>query len=187
MLGVVVAATAAVVGLRATIDPVRGTNGWNIASFPFVMSDLGTARLVGAGVIASIAFAAAFVVVRRRPALLAPLILLLFLPTTAAVERKPVLDAQHAFYPGGWKSPGEAAPDARSVAYDLDHRQGLYVDQWFMPHARFVLFSGSSQRPPSQYVISSPSWARAHPRLRARELWRDPEGQHALFRVASSP
>ena len=90
-------------------------------------------------------------------------------------------------YPGGWKSPGEAAPDARSVAYDLDHRQGLYVDQWFMPHARFVLFSGSSERPPSQYVISSPSWARAHPRLRARELWRDPEGQHALFRVASSP
>ena len=37
VLGVVVAATAAVVGLRATIDPVRGTNGWNIASFPFVI------------------------------------------------------------------------------------------------------------------------------------------------------
>ena len=67
------------------------------ASFPFVMSDLGTARLVGAAVIACLAFAAAFVVARRAPALLAPLILLLFLPTTAAVERKPVLDAQHAF------------------------------------------------------------------------------------------
>jgi hypothetical protein len=117
--------------------------------------------------------------------MLAPLVLILFLPTTAAAERNPVLSGEHATYPNGWTSPGDAAPGARRVAYDIDHPQGLYVDQWFMPHARFVRFSGSSDPVPAPYVISSPAWAREHPRLRVVELWRDPPSGHVLYRVAA--
>lgn len=186
VLGAIAVATAAVVVLRAGIHPVRGTNGWNIASFPFVMSNLGTVPLVGAGVIASAALVAARGVARRAPAALAPLALLLFLPTTAVVEHNPVLAAQRSFYSDGWTSPGAAAPQARVVAYDIDHRQGLYVDQWFMPHARFVLFSGSSEAPSSRYVISSEAWARRHPSLRVDQLWHDPARKHTLFRVATT-
>jgi hypothetical protein len=184
VVGLIAAATVLVVLLRTTIDPVRGTNGWNIAAFPFVMRDLGTAPLLGAGVIACVAYAAAGLAVRRSPGLLAPLVLLLFLPTTAAAERNPVLSAEDATYPTGWTSPGEAAPRARRVAYDMDHAQGLYVDQWFMPDAHFVRFSGSSDAVPAPYVISSRAWAREHPQLRATELWHDPGRRHVLYRVA---
>jgi hypothetical protein len=184
IVAAILAATVVVVALRATIDPVRAANGWNIASLPFLIRNLGTGPLVGAGVVASAAFAAIVLVARRAPAALAPLVLVLFLPTTAAAEHNPVLSGEDAFYSDGWTSPGDAAPQARVVAYDLDHRQGLYVDQWFMPDARFVLFSGSAGPPPSRYVISSPAWARAHPALRADELWHDPGTRHVLFRVA---
>jgi len=185
-VAVIAAATAAVAVLRMTIAPLRGTNGWNIGSFPFVMSNLGPASLVGAGVVALVAILAAAMVARRVPTAVAPLALLLFLPTTAAAEHNPVLVAQRAAYPAGWKSPGAAAPAARVVAYDVDHHQGLYVNQWFMPHARFVLFSGAAEPPPARYVISSPGWARRHSGLRLDELWHDPADRHALFRVTAT-
>lgn len=184
VVGTVVAATAFVVLLRETIDPARPTNGWNIASFPFVMRNLGPLPLIGAGAAACAAFSVAILVARRRPAFLAPAVLLLFVPTTAAAEHKPVLSGQDAFYGNGWTSPGDAAPRARVVGYDVDHPQGLYVDQWFMRHAHFVLFSGSSDVVPSSYVISAPTWARLHGRLQPKELWHDTASEHGLFRVS---
>ena len=126
------------------------------------------AGLVAAAAIVAVAFAQ-----RRNAAALAPLVLLLFLPTTAVAEHNPVLTAQSAFYPAGWTSPARAADGARSIAFDTDHPGGLYVYQWFASKARFVLFSGSSGRPPSRFVISSPGWGAGHRRLQPAALWND--------------
>src|SRR5207244_12780671 len=107
---------------------------------------------------------------RRDPAAVAPLVLLLFVPTTAVIERNPVLTAQSAFYPSGWTSPAGALDGARSIAFDTDSGGSIFVYQWFASKARLVLFSGSSARPPARFVFSSPGWAAAHRRLHAAPL-----------------
>ena len=185
VVAIMTISTLAAVALRLAIHPSEAPNRWNIASLPFLTLSLGPVSFIGAGVVAVAAAAALVVVGRRRPAALAPLVLVLFLPTTAVVEHNPVLSGQHAVYPNGWTSPGVALGNARLVAYDLDHYDvfGRYSYQWFMPHTRFVLFSGSTARPPVRYVISSRAWASDHPALHARALWDDPGRDQTLFRI----
>jgi hypothetical protein len=113
----------------------------------------------------------------------APLVLLLFLPTTAVAERNPVLTAQSSFYPSGWTSPAAAAEGVRTIAFDTDGGGSLFVYQWFASKARIVLFSGSSERPPARFVFSSPGWAAAHRGLQPAPLWEDPDRHGELFRV----
>jgi hypothetical protein len=166
------------------VQPPGLANRWNVASLPAPTFQLGPKVLLVAGLAAVIAVVAITVVQRRRPAAVAPLVLLLFLPTTAVAERNPVLTAQSAFYPSGWTSPAEAAEGARTIAFDTDSSGSRFVYQWFTPKARLVLFSGSSGRPPSRLVFSSTAWAAAHRGLHPTQLWADPGRGVELFRLA---
>ena len=183
VLAVLVVSTAAAALLRTTVSPPGLANRWNVASLPAPTFQLGPKVLLLAGAVAIVVIVAV-TLVRTRVALgVAPLVLLLFLPTTAVIERNPVLQAQSAFYPSGWTSPGKAADGARSIAFDTDSSGSLFVYQWFASKATFVLFKGSSAQPPASLVISSPAWAAAHDALRPKPLWVD-RGRHAdLFRV----
>lgn len=183
VLAVLVASTAAAALLRTTVDPPGLANRWNVASLPAPTFQLGPKVLLLAGAVAIVVIVAVTLVRRRFALGVAPLVLLLFLPTTAVIERNPVLQAQSAFYPSGWTSPGKAADGARSIAFDTDSSGSLFVYQWFASKEKFVLFKGSAARPPASLVISSPAWATAHKALRPKALWVD-RGRHAeLFRV----
>jgi hypothetical protein len=181
---VVLTATAAI--LRAGVHPPGLANRWNVASLPAPTFALGPGVLVAAGVVAAIAIVFVALVRRREPAAIAPLVLVLFLPTTAVVERKPVLRAQSTFYPSGWTSPARAAGGARTIAFDTDHGGSVWVDQWFASKSRLVLFSGTSQPPPARLVFSSPTWAAAHAPLRPRRLWVDRSRDSDLFALRQS-
>jgi hypothetical protein len=184
-LAVVAAATAAVVTLHAVIHPPREPNRWNVASLPFLTLQLGSISLIGAGLVTGAALLVATRLRRRAPLLLVPAVILAFAATTAVVEREPVLSADRGDYPRGWTSPGTAA-HAGAIAYDTSAYDviGLYVYQWFLPHDRFVLYSGAGI-PHTPYVISSRSWPRRHPGAGARAVWRDPGRDQVLFRLPS--
>jgi len=181
----VVLATAAVVALRVGLDPPRGPNRWNVASLPFPTFGLGVPVLVGAGVVAAGAAVVAGSLVRGAPVLLVPALLLAFIPTTAISERNPAFSGEREVYGNGWTSPAPVVGDAPVVGYDMDAYDifGLYAEQWFMPHSRFVLFNGSTESPPARYVLSDHTWGDRHRRLEARPVWTDPGRDQTLFRI----
>jgi hypothetical protein len=183
VLATVAATTVVTVLLRASVHPAGLANRWNVASLPAPTFQLGPKVLLAAGLSAAIALLVVTIAQRRNPAAVAPLVLLLFVPTTAVIERNPVLTAQSSFYPSDWSSPATAAGGARSVAFDTDSTGSLFVYQWFVADARLVLFSGSSEPPPSRFVISSPEWAAAHRGLHPTPLWDDRGRGVELFRV----
>jgi len=179
----IVLVSAAVALLRAGIHPARAANRWNVASLPAPTFQLGPEVLVAAGLVAAVVTVLLAVTRRRAAAAVAPLVLLLFLPTTAVVENNPVRSGQAGFYPSTWTNP----PTLKgTVAFDTDDSrgQGLWVYQWFVSHARFVLFSGSRERPPARYVITNGAWTRRHAALRPTSLWRDPSRDYELIRLA---
>jgi hypothetical protein len=175
--------TVATALLRAGVHPPGLANRWNVASLPAPTFQLGPKVLIVAGFVAMAAVVAVTVVRRRNPAAIAPLVLLLFLPTTAVAERNPVLTAQSTFYPSGWTSPSKAADGARTIAFDTDGGGSVFVYQWFTSKARLVLFSGASERPPAPFVFSSPGWAAAHRGLHPTQLWDDPGRGDRLFQL----
>lgn len=174
--------TVVVVLLRTGVHPPGFPNRWNVASLPAPTFGLGPKILLAAGVVAAAAFVLLAAVSHRLGLAVAPLALLLFLPTTAVVEHSPVLTAQSAFYPAGWTTPAPAVGDARAVAFDTDGGGSVYVYQWFVPRARFVLFAGAV-RPPEDVVFASPAWARRHRSLAPRLLWSDRSRNGALYRI----
>jgi hypothetical protein len=186
-LVVVVALTVAVAGIRAGVHPPRAPNRWNVAALPFLTLQLGTPSLVGAGVVAAGVLVVVAVLRRRAPRLLVPAVLLVFAATTAVAEHNPVLSGDRAVYPGGWSSPAPVV-QARRIAYDRSAYDviGLFVYQWYLPHTRFVLYSGTG-RPPAQYVISSAGWARRHRGVPAHAVWRDPGRNQLIFRLTRRP
>jgi hypothetical protein len=183
VLAAIAVSTAVIAVLRLAVHPPGEPNRWNIASLPFLTLSLGPLEFLGAGAVAAGVVVGLAILVKRAPALLAPVVLLLFLPTTAVAVNNPVFAGDRSFYPSAWTSPGAAAPDARVVAFDTDHGGGVYVYQWFMPRARFILFSSTAGNPPARYVISSRAWGRLHSRLGARPIWTDPGRDHTLFRL----
>ena len=178
-----VVATAATALLRTTVDPYGLANRWNVASLPAPTFQLGPKVLVLARAVALVCLVAVVVVRRRVPFAAAPLVLLLFVPTTGVIERNPVLRAQSVFYPAGWRSPESAAAGAHTIAFDTGGAGNVYVYQWFTPKSRLVLFSGKTQAPPTTLVFSSPQWASSHQRLNPKALWADPSRDAELFRV----
>ena len=178
--------TVVVVALRLGAHPPRPPSRWNVASLPFFTFDLGWISLVGAGVVAAVVAVALIALGRRAPLALAPVVLILFLPTTAVVEHNPVLNGQRSVYPSGWTSPGTTLGHAPRVAYDMTHYDVIarYEYQWFLPHTQYLLFSSATAPPPVRYVISSREWARKHPELRPQDLWDDPGRDQSLFRIA---
>jgi hypothetical protein len=178
VVAAVVATTVGTVLLRTTVDPSGPTNRWNIASLPAPARDLAPAVVLAAGLVAAVS-AGLVALVRRRTWLVAPLVLLLFLPTTAVAERNPVLTAQSSFYPSSWRSPTDALAGVRAAAFDTDSRGSVYVYQWFAPHTRLTLFSGN-ERPKSRFVFAGRAWGAAH---RATLLWYDRVRGAALYRL----
>jgi hypothetical protein len=175
--------TVAAALLRSGVHPPGLANRWNVASLPAPTFQLGPKVLLAAGFVAVAAVIAVTIVRQRNPAAIAPLVLLLFLPTTAVAERNPVLTAESSFYPSGWTSPAKAADGARTIAFDTDGGGSRYVYQWFTSKARLALFSGASERPPARFVFSSPGWAAAHRGLHPTQLWDDPGRGSRLFHV----
>lgn len=179
---VIAAATVATALLRVTISPTGGANRWNVASIPFITSDLGPAVIVGAGAMTLLVIGA---LTRLRAPLHHLLVVLgVFLATALVVEHNPVLSGEHAFYPSGWTSPAQAIGGSRTAAFDTDGSGSLYVYQWFIPKARLVLFASETQPPPSRLVITSDSWAARHRGLDPVRLWEDRSRGSAIFRVA---
>jgi hypothetical protein len=183
VVGVLVVSTAAAALLRTTVDPPGRANRWNVASLPAPTFQLGPMVLVLAGIVAVASLVAVVLARRRVQYAAAPLVLLLFVPTTAVIERNPVLRAQSVFYPSGWTSPQQAAGDARAISFDTDGAGNVFVYQWFAPKARLILFSGKAEPPAFPLVFSSPEWATAHETLRPKALWADPSRDAELFRV----
>jgi len=175
--------TVATALLRGGVHPPGLANRWNVASLPAPTFQLGPKVLLVAGFVAIAAIIAVTLVRLRNAAAIAPLVLLLFLPTTGVAERNPVLRAESAFYPSGWTSPAKAADGARTIAFDTDGGGSRYVYQWFTSKARLALFSGASERPPARFVFSSPGWAAAHRGLHPTQLWDDPGRDSRLFHV----
>ena len=183
-LGTIAVGTVAAAALRARVSSPGVANRWNVASLPSPTFGLQAPVLVAAGLAATVAIAALLLVARRAPTAVAPLALLLFLPTTAVAEREPVLSAQHSFYPAGWTSPAPAAGTAAAVAFENKYSDALWVYQWFLPHSKLLLVTPASATVPSRLVIATPDWAARHTRLRPRVLWRDESRGRALFSVA---
>jgi hypothetical protein len=183
VLAVIAVLTAAAALLRTTVDPSGLANRWNVASLPAPTFQLGPKVLIVAGAVA-IAVSVLLTVVRRWvPLAVAPLVLLLFLPTTAVIERNPVLRAQSAFYPSGWTSPASFVDGAHTVAFDTERGGSLFVYQWFVSNARFVLFRGKTDPAPARIVFASPQWASGHMGRNPKALWSDPSRDGELFRV----
>jgi hypothetical protein len=180
LIGVATVATAL---LRHGIHPSGTANRWNVASLPAPTFELGPVVLLFAGAVALLAFGLLEWAGRWAPWALAPLVVILFVPTIAVDERSPLLRTQSSFYPAGWTSPAEAAGDAPTIAFDTDAGGELWADQWFLSKSRLVLFAGSSERPPAAFVISSPAWVAAHAALRPTPLWHDRSRDAELVRV----
>jgi hypothetical protein len=178
----IVVTTFATVLLRLEVHPPRGANRWNVLSLPVPTYSLGPRVLLVAGGVAVVAILAVALVRRHAAGALAPLVLLLFLPTTAVLERSPVMSTGSFFYPSGWTSPAGTVGAAKTIAFDTDLGGNVYVYQWFVSSARFVLFAGASEPPPARLVLSSSNWAATHRSLRPRLLWRDGRGSE-LFRL----
>lgn len=179
----ILAASGLVALLRIGIHPPGKANRWNVASLPAPTFQLGPKVLLTAGVVAAAVVVLAALAQRFAPAAIAPLVLVLFLPTTAVAERNPVLTAQSAFYPSGWTSPPALHG---TVAFDTDYSAGPWVYQWFESHARVVLFSSSSEAPPARFVVTAPAWTAAHASLGPTTLWRDPARGRELLRLAGT-
>jgi hypothetical protein len=141
-LAVIAVATVLVVVLRATLgslDPSAQPNRFNVASLPFITSDLGAAVLAGAGIVAAAALMFLRAVGHRSPAMTAPMLLCLLAPTTVFVEIRGVLAEEQRVYPRGWSSPAAAVAAERVTAIAYDQDQGLSVAkvyQWFLPDTR---------------------------------------------------
>jgi hypothetical protein len=178
--------TIVVAALRALADVPGRVVRWNIASLPFLTGELGPFTIVGAGIVAMGAVGVVVATSRRWPWATGPVLLLLFLPTTA-YERSWMLPGYRAIYPDNWTSPQAAADSAGAtvVAYDRSrlNEVGFFVYQWWLPNARFVPFDGRSKAPPARHVLSSADWRHRHPGLPARALWRDPGRDQVLWQL----
>lgn len=179
--------TAAIVLFRLGMTGLRGANRWNVASLPFVTSELGPPILVGA---AAVAAGGGWLLRRassRRPSALWLVVLGLFLPTVAYGIWNPVLRAQGSVYPPGWRSPSAVAKRLHitAVGYDTDrYVGGLYAIQWFLPHTSIRLFSASRKRAPL-FVLGDHAWSRLHPSENPVALWSSSAADLVLWRQAA--
>jgi hypothetical protein len=191
-------AITAFVAIVQAMDGLGKANRWNVASFPFVTSDLGANVIAGAGIVAVAGMAALMVAARRRPWLACLLASALFAAVTGYGFHSTVLAAEDASYPKGWTSPARIATAAgiRTVAYDLDRTgvgagyphlgANVYLTQWFLPETRLLLFHSRHARPPATYVLSDPGWGARHPILHAAAVWSSSAGTPAtLWRTSS--
>jgi hypothetical protein len=185
LLAAVACVTVAVVALRSGLHPSVDPSRWNVAALPSVTGQLGAPVLLVAGAVAAVAGWLLLAVLRRAPALVAPLALALFVPTTAYSEALPVLRSQHDVYPAGWSSPRAvvASRHATAVAYDLGHfdHVAVKVYQWFMPRTRFVLFDGRREAPPTAVFFSARTLSGKPARGRHERIWVDPGRDQALW------
>ena len=183
LVGIVAAFTAVVAALSANVDVSIAPSRWNVASLPFLTGQLDAPVLVAAGTVAAAALGLILFIRGPAPAALAPLVLVLFVPTTAYIVYLPVLRSERDVYPAGWTSPHPVVNGrhVETVAYDLDHfdHVGVKVYQWFLPHTRMVLFHGDTAASPTPLYFSG----RRASYGSARRLWTDPGRDQALWQT----
>jgi len=171
------ALTVTVAAPRAALDLPGEVNRWNVASLPSLTGTLGAPVIVLAGVVSCATLWLLVLAGGRSPSALAPLVAVLFMPTTAYVAKLPVLRSQAEVYPSGWTSPEPIVRrrHAASVGYDLDHLDHVRVKvyQWYMPHTPVLLFHGDTEAAPATVFFSGR-------RLTGRP-WTDPGADQALW------
>ncbi len=172
--------------LRAGLDFRGPVGSLNVTSLPFRVGSLGPSSLLGAGVVASACALALLAVARRSSGAVVPLLLLLFLPTTAYFEQI-LLERSRDVYPSGWTSPEPvvSAENIETVAFDVDgaDREAGDIYPWLITSAVVVRFDGRTTRPPSRSVVSTGRWPRDHPEQPAEALWKDPARDQTLWRL----
>lgn len=189
VLGGIAVLTVVVAALRSGVDVLGDANRWNVASIPFVTSDLGPAIIVGAGIVGAAGAWAILALARRtlNGAWLVPIVLIvLFVPITAFTEIRLVLRAEQANYPAGWRSPRATVEAfADRVGFDTapDDRFAVKAYQWFLPHTTFALFDAGQTPPPAPLFFSTKAWSHEHPGTPAAILWRDPGRDQVLWRL----
>jgi hypothetical protein len=185
LIAIVLAASVAVAAMRAGLHAPGSPSFWNVMSLPVRTDALGAPSLLAAGVVACAAAALLLWVAGRRPQALAPLALLMFLPTTAFAERE-LLQRSEAVYPSGWASIDDvvARHGIRRIAYDERHAifDGEHIYPWFANDA--VIVNSTRRLPAGRFIISSDGWSREHPTLGATAVWRDPIRDQTLWQVA---
>ncbi len=187
-LAVLAALTVVVAVARSGLDLPGTPSRWNVASLPSVTGSLDAPVIAVAGLVAGAALCLFVLVGRHAPGALAPLALVLFMPTTAYIVYLPVLQSQRDVYPAGWTSPQTAVEQrhATVVGYDLDHFDHVRVKvyQWFLPHTRFVLFHGNRERAPSALFFSARARSDRLAGERATVVWSDPGADQVLWQLA---
>ena len=187
-LAVLAALTVVVAGARSGLNLPGAPSRWNVASLPSVTGSLDAPVIAVAGLVAGTALCAFVLVGRHAPGALAPLALVLFVPTTAYTVHLPVLQSERGVYPAGWTSPRTAVEQRRATAvgYDLDHFDHVRVKvyQWFLPHTPFVLFNGNRERAPSALFFSARARSGRLARERAAVVWSDPGADQVLWQLA---
>jgi hypothetical protein len=190
IVGVIGVASVATAALRAGLaDDLNAPSFWNVVSLPVRTSLLGSASLLAAGAVACICVVALILVARRYPVAVAPLLLLMFVPTVALGERS-LRQRSDAVYPSGWASIGKAVDnrDIDRIAYDDDQAvfDGEYTYPWFLRDAVIVHYQPPAP-PPSRFLIASDDWASQTGALRAKPLWRDPVRDQTLWDLGVAP
>jgi hypothetical protein len=180
--------TAVVAVVRAGLDLPVDPSRWNVASMPSVTGQIGPPVIVLGGLVAGAAVVLLVWLRRAAPGALAPVVLALFVPTTAYVAYLPVLRSQRDVYPAGWTSPRPVveALGATRVGYDLDGFDHIAVKayQWAMPQTRFVLSHSRDQAPPAALFFGDAELSGAA-RRGARIVWRDAGRDQVLWRVGA--
>ena len=178
--------TAIVALVRLGLDLPVAPSRWNVAALPAMTGALGPAVIALAGVVATGALLLLAAVARRAPAALGPVVLVLFVPTTAYLAVLPVLRSEHDVYPAGWTSPRDVVEraGAASVGYDLDAFDHIAVKtyQWALPHTRVVLFEGPGL-PPRSLFFSGRAPRREVLAAGGRIVWSDPGRDQVLWQI----
>ena len=187
LLPILAGLTVTVAALRLNLDVTAEASRWNVASLPSLTGQLGAPVIVAAGAVGAGAISLLVLIRRRGPCVLAALMLLLFVPTTAYVAYLPVMRSEADVYPSGWTSPRPIVEErrARTVAYDLDRFDhiGVKVYQWFLPETRIVLFHGDTAGSPTPLFISGERLSRKLARRGAIRLWKDPGRNQVLWQI----
>jgi hypothetical protein len=171
------------------------SNNYNDLSLPPLADSvvsLAPARVTLIGITLALAL---LVMARFSGYLLAAAALVVFLASGSYTTGHLFASTQQQIYDRGMQALRQAADTdggariGSRIGYDLSHEHvvGLFVYQYALPEARFVMLR-DRDRPPSdlRLIFSSSQWPQAE-RAGARIVWRDPHREQALWRWPDSP
>jgi hypothetical protein len=166
------------------------SNDYNNLSLPYLADSIVSLAPARVTLIGIMLFLALLVLARFSGHLVAAAALVVFLASGSFTSGQLFASTQEQIYDSGMQALREAvgADGGARIGYDVpnQHVVGLFVYQYELPEARFVLLH-DRDRPPSglRLIFSSPQWPQAE-RAGARMVWRDPRREQALWRLPDS-